>query len=445
MDEFYNVLTIIGAFILVFALFSLFIKEKCYISETLVATAVGMAFGKNGFNRINLSDKVAANGMFQFSRMVINLQVIAVGMVVSKEYVLKSIQSLFVLLVPTMMFSWIVSTIIIHYFLGFRLENAMIVGACITPTDPVLASTILKGKFANRYVPAHIRKLLTFESGANDGLGLALLNFPLYLLIYRGNPAEIARNILFNTLLYELGLSVIIGIGLGVLSRYLLIKSKERQMIDKESLLAYTIALAFFVSGVTALMGVDDIFACFVCGVFFSWYDEESIEEVKESHLLEVIDMLVNLTFFVFFGAMFPYKAISAQNILVCVMLILLRRLPVILILKPAIDKLYSTKEAIFAGWFGPVGAGAIFLAYSANEILQKHGKMLDDMTMDLVHLIVFSSVLIHGITVPVIHIHLRNKVKKTPRQLYEYSEYSETEAGGPVSGCPIPHSKSTF
>lgn len=445
MFEFYNVLTIIGAFILVFALLSLFIKEKCYISETLVATVVGMVFGKNGFRGINLSDKAAAVGMFQFSRMVINLQVIAVGMVVSKEYVLKSVQSLFMLLVPTMMFSWIVSTIIIRYFLEFSLENAMIVGACITPTDPVLASTILKGKFANRYVPAHIRKLLTFESGANDGLGLALLNFPLYLLIYRGRPADIAWSLFFKTFIYELGLSVVIGIGLGVLSRYLLIKSKEMRMIDKESLLAYTIALAFFVSGVTALMGVDDIFACFVCGVFFSWYDEESIEEVKESHLLEVIDMLVNLTFFVFFGATFPYEAISAQNIFVCVMLILLRRLPVILVLKPAIDKLYTVKEAVFAGWFGPVGAGAIFLAYSAKEMLQEHKISLDGKIMNLVHLIVFSSVLIHGITVPVIHIHLRNKVKKAPKQLYEYSEYSETEYMAPMPKYPALHSESTF
>lgn len=432
MYQFYAAMFINGAFILVFGLLSLFIKEKCYISETLVATAFGMIVGRDGLGKIVFEKDTAEKIAFQFSRIVISLQVIAVGMLVSRNYVLKSIRSLLILIFPVFIISWLISTSIIYkFFPESPLEYSMIIAACLTPTDPVLSSTILKGKFANKYVPVHLRKLLTFESGANDGIGLSILNVPIYMLLYRRKIGIVLKKLAFKTILFEVGVSLVIGFLLGILSRYLLIKSKERNMIDKESFLAYTISLAFFVTGITAIIGVDDIFACFVCGVFFSWYDEDSIIEVKESHLLEVIDMLVNLTFFIFFGAVFPLKALSTKNILICSLIILFRRLPVIMVLSPIIDKLYSLKEAIFTGWFGPIGVGCVFLMYHANENLKSaECTPLSAEMMELMYLVVVSSVLIHGITVPIIHIHLRHrsKNKNNKRQVYDYSEYSETE-----------------
>ena len=56
-DIFYNVLIIQA-----FGLLSLFIKEKCYISETLVAASVGIIFGKRGLNRIYLEGSAQATG-----------------------------------------------------------------------------------------------------------------------------------------------------------------------------------------------------------------------------------------------------------------------------------------------------------------------------------------------------------------------------------------------
>lgn len=39
----------------------------------------------------------------------------------------------------------------------------MVMGACVTPTDPVLANSILKGKFADEHIPLHVRLLLSGE------------------------------------------------------------------------------------------------------------------------------------------------------------------------------------------------------------------------------------------------------------------------------------------
>lgn len=44
-----------------------------------------------------------------------------------------------------------------------------------TATDPVLANSITKGRFAESHVPRHVRDIIVAESGANDGLGVPFI------------------------------------------------------------------------------------------------------------------------------------------------------------------------------------------------------------------------------------------------------------------------------
>lgn len=61
--------------------------------------------------------------------------------------------------------------------------SALAISACLTPTDPVLASTIVGGKFASTHVPLHVRQLLSAESAANDGLAYPFLSLSVYLTL----------------------------------------------------------------------------------------------------------------------------------------------------------------------------------------------------------------------------------------------------------------------
>lgn len=54
--------------------------------------------------------------------------------------------------------------------------------ACITPTDPVLANAIVKGRYSEKYVSAHLRDIISAEAGANDGFGYPFLFLAIYLL-----------------------------------------------------------------------------------------------------------------------------------------------------------------------------------------------------------------------------------------------------------------------
>lgn len=57
--------------------------------------------------------------------------------------------------------------------LGLPVVLAALLGACVTPTDPVLASGVVSGGPAQRQLPARRRQVISGESGANDGLAFA--------------------------------------------------------------------------------------------------------------------------------------------------------------------------------------------------------------------------------------------------------------------------------
>ncbi len=70
----------------------------------------------------------------------------------------------------------------------------------MSPTDPVLASSIVKGKFAESRVPIHIRILLSAESGANDGFAFPLVIFSM-LLIDGNDSRSIVQSFLLDVII----------------------------------------------------------------------------------------------------------------------------------------------------------------------------------------------------------------------------------------------------
>jgi NhaP-type Na+/H+ or K+/H+ antiporter len=189
------------------------------------------------------------------------------------------------------------------------------------------------------------------------------------------------------------------------------------------------IALAVFVTGVTALLKSDDILACFICGIVFSW-DKSFLKDVKNSRLLEVFDLLFNHAFFVFFGVTIPWNEFKSNYFLVTALVIILRRLPEFLIFKRFIPQLFSNREAFFAGWFGPMGVGAVFFAYHAIITLEHHNysELINTILIPLVYCIVLGSIVVHGITAPIIHVHLRRGKKTDVVEEFTESEYTEFE-----------------
>lgn len=414
----------LGSFATLFLLASSIIKEQLYLGEAIVATAFGVIFGPHATSLIDPRSWGSSDiTTIEFARVVLVIQCFALGVELPGFYVFRHWRSLLLLLVPVMCFGWAVIGVAVWWMvpqLGWM--ESLIVAACLTPTDPILASSIVgNGRFAQR-VPRHLRDLLSAESGCNDCMGLVFMYLALYILKYDNNPREFALKFFVYVVLYECIAGAIVGFVIGYVSRRGIKYAEQRGFIDRESFLVFYVFIALLCSGAGSVLGMDDLLVGFFAGIAFSndgWFKEKT----EESHITNIVDLMLNITFFVYFGTVIPWEqfgdgfaGLHAWRLVVAAVIIFLfRRIPAVVALKAWIPDVRTWREALFVGHFGPIGVGAIFIAMLARGQLE-HGRRVplpelpspdDTKYYDVIRLIwpitafmVVASALVHGSSV---------------------------------------------
>lgn len=188
-------------------------------------------------------------------------------------------------------------------------------------------------------MPKAVRDIISAESGANDGLGYPFLYIAITLMQSTTHGRSINESLqhwIVTTWLYQIFLSVAIGIVIGFLAAKTLKFAHARQLVDHESFLAYGVGLAFFTLGVVGVLGSDDVLACFVAGNSLTWNDfyrvekhehDDTFQDGEPSRLLSrsgkglsanrcglcplsVIDGLLDTATFIYIGALLPCASI---------------------------------------------------------------------------------------------------------------------------------------
>ncbi|EKM51776.1 uncharacterized protein PHACADRAFT_262112 [Phanerochaete carnosa HHB-10118-sp] len=411
----------VGGFVVFFGMFSLFIREKLYIGEACWAFLFGVVIGPYGANIFDPrswgnSDRSTTNTItLEFTRVVLAIGVFAIGVELPKAYMRRHWKSLFFLLAPIMTWGWFVSAGLIYALIpGLNFLSSLAVAACLTPTDPILAAAVVGGKYADKHVPAHLRHLLAAESGCNDGAAYPFLWLALYLILDKSTGHAVSDWFLLLWL-YQIILAVVFGTVLGVAFRYLMKFCERKDLIDRQSYVAQYVALALLTIGSCTLLGTDDLLAAFSCGAAFAW-DGFFNKQTEESVFSSVIDLLFNISAFVFVGAWTPFHTFSDINlslsvwrlVVIGILVILLRRLPIMIILYKWIPDVKTFREAIFSGHFGPIGIGAIYISTFAAEQLpepsyppQSQEELLASTIQPIVAFMVLCSILVHGLSIP--------------------------------------------
>ncbi|KAI1212163.1 alkali metal cation/H+ antiporter Nha1 C terminus-domain-containing protein [Annulohypoxylon truncatum] len=416
---------ILGGFTSLFMLCSSVIKERMYIGEATIATLCGVIFGPHAANLINPDSWGNVDETtLEFSRIVLVVQCFAVGVELPKYYMEKHWKSVVFLLIPVMTFGWLITSLIVWWlFPVLTWLESLVVAACVTATDPVLASSVVgKGKFAKR-VPKHLRDVLSAESGCNDGMAFPFIYLSLYLLQENLDAKQTTYHWLVYTVLYECIFGAFYGFMIGYIARHGIKFAEKHDLIDRESFLVFYFTLALFCAGSGSILGVDDLLVGFAAGVGFSndgWFSEKT----EESHVSNVIDLLLNLAYFVFLGTIIPWEqynnyeiGLSAWRLTVmAIFVILFRRIPIMMLLKPVIPDIKTWREALFAGHFGPIGVGAIFVALLARAELESEHSIPEAelpepgakfynvivLVWPIVTFMVVASILVHGSSVAV-------------------------------------------
>jgi NhaP-type Na+/H+ or K+/H+ antiporter len=193
---------------------------------------------------------------------VLGIQVLSSGVVLPSRWVAQreNGRTLALLLVPVMISSWLICAGLVYAIVpNMRWAEALVMGAICTPTDPILAGSVLKGHFAERHVAPQLRNVLLAESGVNDGLATPFLYFALSIYTATANGGTIAWGPLLgwftlNVVLYNVLVGFLVGLVIGYILRRMLEFSRTRNWIDGASMLVFSAATAIAVVALLTVM-----------------------------------------------------------------------------------------------------------------------------------------------------------------------------------------------
>lgn len=410
MDQLNISLAIIGLITVLIALLSGQIKRSP-VSEPLLAVLVGIAAGPYAADLIDLAKWGEPLIILeQVARLTIAVSIMGIALRLKRQSLHVLLRPVTLILAVGMVGMWLLSSSIAWLF-GFPLWSALLLGAILTPTDPVVASSVVTGKFAQTHLPVRIRNGLSLESGANDGL--AFLFVMLAILAMQHAPAEAASKWLIDVLLIGVIAAALFGITVGFVAAKLLSLADRRGWMASSSMLGYTVAFSLFTLGAAKLVGADALISVFAAGLTFNLCSDVQ-EEQEEESIQEAVAKLFTLPMFVIFGLSLPLTAWGNAGwylVALVVLVILLRRLPVLAALTPALRNSYNTHDLSFLGWFGPIGIAAIYYATLAHKHLG------DPIFWEVTSAVVFGSILLHGITAaPLSALHQRRPGATPPR-----------------------------
>jgi NhaP-type Na+/H+ or K+/H+ antiporter len=407
----------LGGFVVAFSTVSLLVKERLYINEVVLGTAFGVIMGPHVANVFDPRSWGSHSNAItlEVMRIVLATGLFAIGVELPQAYMAEHAKGLLVMVVPTMAFGWIVVAAIIRgLFPSLNFVSALAIAACLTPTDPIICAAIVGGKYAIKHVPVNLRRILSAESAANDGLAYPFLSISIYLTVESSLGTAFGKWFLVGWL-YQVILGVVLGALLGMAFSYLMQISHRKGFVDRESYVAQYLALAFFTIGIASTIGSDDLLAAFAAGTAVSWdghFNTQTENEVFSS----VIDLVLNCGCFVYIGAWLPFQSFNAPGLGITVprLLILffailfLRRIPSLLLLFKWIPEITTWREALFSGHFGPMGVGAVFISSLALTRLpvphdppQNQQELLAATLQPIVSFIVLCSIIIHGLSIP--------------------------------------------
>ncbi|KAK4207733.1 Sodium/hydrogen exchanger family-domain-containing protein [Rhypophila decipiens] len=491
VSELNIVLGVFGSFIILYGIISVKIKSAWFLGEALPAVAIGVMLGPIAAKFID-SERwgSAAEGQTSditlgVARVMIGVQLVIAGYQLPAKYCWQKIVPLLICLLPIMTIMWLFTTLcILTTIPNLTLLACLVIGSCVTCTDPILSQAIAKGPFADKFVARDLREIISSEAGANDGFGFPFLMLATYLIRHADIPglhgsknveagpafggsagavplvarAEEAHstvgrlgggvgvamgNWFLETWLYIVLMSIVIGALVGFTAGKALRFALKKKWVDSESYLLYPTALGVsFISfdlfvpcqtlvaanrggmaqlwlvGICGMLGTDDLLACFIAGNALNW-DGEYLRETEARHdeVNSVMDVILNFGGFMYIGTIMPWSEFHQPDttgitiprlIGLGFMILLLRRIPAILMtykFMPSVCKNY--KEALFMGYFGPIGAGAVFYVEHTRHLFPELGKGDSEETnlvramIPVVYWLVLFSIVVHGLSIP--------------------------------------------
>ena len=391
MSSYLILITVVGIAALGMAWMPFFTK-RTNIAYSIVYVLTG-AILYSITNALPFPDPISEQeNVLRLTEMVVIISLMGTGLKIDQPFSFGSWKVPFRLVTVTMVLSIAAVTILSRYMFDLDLASALLLGAVLAPTDPVLASDVQVGPPLEK-TKDNIRFSLTAEAGMNDGMA-----FPFTLLAIGLASPEKFR--LLDWVTNDLLLKIIIGSACGfILGRslaYLVFKiSTDQNIVVRDGFVAICATLITY--GVTEMLHGYGFIAVFVAAISIRNYELDHDYHQKMHSFTDQIERILLAIVLILFGGALVY--VLARNISWTVVIFTFL---CIFIIRPVTAwlSLLSTdlhnKEKAAISFFGIKGIGSFFyLAYALQHAQFSGEKFL----WVIVSCVVLFSIISHGVT----------------------------------------------
>lgn len=369
--------------------------SKINISYSIFYLALGFVLYSLSLD-LPWPDPIWEEGLaLRITELIIIISLMGTGLKIDHPFSFKEWKNPFRLVTFTMLLSIGAMSLIAWWFFGFDPASALLVGAVLAPTDPVLASDVqvgppMQGKNDD------VRFSLTAEAGLNDGMAFPFTWLAIGVAAFYNTGEPWLGEWLWKDLLYRVGAGVAVGFILGKTIAYLLFNvSNKNNATPSEGFVA--ISSTLFVYGATELISGYGFLAVFVAAIVIRNYEMDH-EYHKELHrFTDQTEKILLVILLILFGGSISIGILDSLTwtmALAAIMFVfLLRPLAGFLgLMGTGLDK--SEKAAI--SFFGIKGIGSFF--YLSFGLVHADFEFTEEI-WSFVAFVVLVSIIVHGLT----------------------------------------------
>jgi sodium/hydrogen antiporter len=391
MDVYILDLLVIGLLLLIVTLGSGWIA-RLPLSFALIYLLVGIFLGPYGVHLIQL--RPDAEFLERLTEFVVIVSLFSCGLKMNRNLYLGAWRSTVRLIGFLMPISIFAIAAVGHWLLKMDWGPAILLGAILAPTDPVLASEVQISDLEDR---DELRFGLTSEGGLNDALAFPFVYFGIYSL-KDSNWDNWFKQWVAVDLIWAIAAGLVMGILVAKAVVWIDNKMQKIETVDAlmEDFVALSIILLTY--SLTEIVNGYGFLAVFVAGIVTQRSYRNPEKRHSQLEFTERIEKLLEVGTILLLGSLLRSPAIVAHGgeaLLVAGLLIFVIR-PVGAWISTIGASLRPVTRWLY-GWFGIRGVGSIYyLCYAfGNGLKDQLGEQIAWIT----YITVAISVVIHGIS----------------------------------------------
>ncbi|MFC7475834.1 cation:proton antiporter [Dankookia sp. GCM10030260] len=395
MDPYIVLLAGTGALILLVAWLPMVLKE---LPLSLPMFCVGFGFAAFGLSTGDTPHPLAYPAVTErLTELVVIVALAGAGLKIDRPLGLRSWSMTWRLLGIAMPLSIAGIALVAHWLLGLGAAAALLLGAALAPTDPVLASDIQVGP-PRSGEEDEVRFTLTAEAGLNDGLAFPFVHLAIFLALNDALAGDWVWEWVALDVVWKLGAGIGAGWAVGAALGWLSFHMPNRARLSRTGDGFVALGVTFLAYGVTELLHGYGFVAVFVAALALRSAERHSRYHDQLHDFAEQTERLLMMVLLVLFGGALAGGLLDPLDwwggLAVVAFLFVVRPLAgwVSLLGAPA-----PREERAAIAFFGIRGLGSFYyLAFALNQAPFGHGAQL----WAVLGLTVLVSIALHGVTV---------------------------------------------